>query len=159
MIISVNFLNGSDYWRNKVLASAEDASRALSDPGFIARVRAWPKFDFCDKTPDQVADHLERMDHVTISVGFYKGWFWSRAIAYEENDQVWFNTRKEAYGAGGAPNLAHETMHKLGYRHNGNSPAGNENTVPWRIGQWVAEWLANPPILAPEKIQVESLTV
>lgn len=139
MNIKVNFLNGNQYWRDKVNASAARASAVLSDPAFIAKVRAWPGFDFTHKTPAQLADMIQNAGDVQINVGFYRGWFWSKAIAYEANGAVEFNTRKEAYGAGSPGNLSHELMHALGESHNGNQLAGNENCVPNRIGQWVDE--------------------
>lgn len=140
MIIRVSFLNGSRYWRDKVTANADQASRILSDPAFIAKVRAWPMFDFTADTPAQVADKIECAGIVTIKVGFYWRPFFTKAIAYEEDGQVWFNTAKERYGAGGLGNTAHEVIHALNYSHNGNSPAGQANTVPWRIGEWVSNW-------------------
>jgi hypothetical protein len=140
MKIIVSFLNGSRYWQDLVLENAAKASAALSDPKFIAKVRTWPGFDFTSSTPAQVGDVLEDAGDVVIKVGFYKGWWWSRAIGYEQDGAIYFNTRKEAYGAGGVGNIAHEVMHFLGFSHDGNSPAGQENTVPWRIGQWAADW-------------------
>lgn len=139
MKIIVSFLSGSDYWRDKVLASAEEASQTLSNPAFLAKVRSWPGFDFCSDTSAQVADKLEQAGDVRVTVGFYSKWL-TRAIAYENELGVHFNTRKESYGAGGAGDLAHELCHQLGYRHNGNALRGNENTVPWSIGRWVDEW-------------------
>lgn len=136
MKITVTFLNGSDYWQNKILDSAARASAILSDPAFLEAVRKRGRFDCTTHAPTQVADRLEHAGEVTIKVGFYSRW-WTRAIAYEKNDTVFFNTRKESRGAGSPANIAHEVMHALGYRHNGNYTAGNENTVPYVIGDMV----------------------
>lgn len=136
MNILVKFLNGNEYWQAKVLKSARQASAVLSDPVFLAKVRAVPKFDFTSDTPVQVGDKLAAAGDVTIQVGFYSKWL-TRAIAYEENQAVYVNTRKESAGAGGPDNMAHETMHAMGWSHDGNSPAGQENTVPWLIGSMV----------------------
>ena len=135
MRIIVQFLGGTQYWQDKITANAAQASAILSDPAFIAKIRAWPGFDFTGETPDQIADKIQNAGEVTIKVGFYSKW-WTRAIAYEQDGAVYFNTRKESYGAGSKGNIAHEVTHALGYEHNGNAAAGNLNTVPYRIGEW-----------------------
>lgn len=140
MNIVINFLNGSDYWQEKVKASAAEASKALSDPAFLAKIRAYPMFDYTSDTPAQVADKLEQAGDVTVKVGFFSKWF-TREIAFEDANGVHFNTRKESAGAGGPGDLAHELMHQLGYQHNGNSAAGNQYTVPYWIGDQVDQFL------------------
>lgn len=140
--ITITFLGFPDqYWRSKIMENSNRAARILSDPAFLAKIRAWPKFDFTNSTPAEIADQLALSPTIRIRVGFYRGWFWSKAIAYEDHGAIYFNTRKAAYGAGSVGNIAHELMHALGFSHNGNSPAGNENTVPWRIGQWAETWV------------------
>lgn len=140
MRINCDFLNGTTYWQNKVLASARRGGEILSNPGFLDVIEAHTGFDFCNMPPRAVRDKIEHIESIMIKVGFYRGWWWSKAIAFEENGEVWFNTRKEAYGAGGLNNVIHETMHALGFSHNGNSAIGNENTVPYWIGNKAAEW-------------------
>lgn len=142
MIIDVNFLGGTESWQILVDASAIRAAQILSDPATLARIRAFPRFDDTTDTPDQIASALERAGTIPISVGFYWGLF-TKAIAYEENNCVYFNTRKWAYGAGSPGNVAHELMHRLGYVHNGNSAQGNQNTVPYWIGNLVDEIIAS----------------
>lgn len=140
MNIKVEFLNGSQYWKDKITANAAQSSKVLNDPAFLAKVRAWPGFDYTSDTSEQIADKLENAGVVSIKVGFYSKW-WTRAIAYESNGAVFFNTRKENYGAGGTNNLIHEALHSLGYSHRGNSPNGNENTVPWRVSEIAMEFI------------------
>jgi hypothetical protein len=142
MNIRVNFLNGNLYWQSKITASAVRASNVLSDPAFIAKVRAVPKFDYTGDTPGQVADAIAQAGDIPVNVSFYSKLF-TRAIAFEDNQGVHFNVCKEKYGAGSAGDLAHEFMHRLGYQHNGNAAAGNENTVPYLIGSMVDEFV-NP---------------
>lgn len=148
MKVIVQFINGNDFWQNLVIKNAVLVSQVLSHPDFIKRVAAWPAFDFTNQTALDVSETIDHAGEVKIRVGFYKGWFFSKAIAYEENGAIHFNTRKLAYGAGGVGNIAHELMHALGFSHQGNSPRGNENTVPWRIGQWVAQWLESADIVS-----------
>jgi hypothetical protein len=137
--LKVNFLSDNCYWEKKVSRNADLASDILSDPAFIAKVASWPHFDYCVHSPAQVAKLIENAGDVFINVGFYSK-RWTKAIAYEVDAGIFFNTRKEAYGAGDIGNLVHEVMHKLGLSHNGNSSSGNENTAPYRIGQWASEW-------------------
>lgn len=142
MNISVTYLSQSPEWQAIVDASAARASKVLSDRAFIAKVRAWPSFDDCALPPGVVADHLDACADVAVRVGFYYRRWFTKAIAYEQDGAVYFNTAKRPYGAGSPGNVAHEVMHALGYVHNGNSASGNENTVPYRIGQWVEAWPA-----------------
>lgn len=152
MRIIVNFLSGSEYWESKIKANAEEASRRLSDPAFLAWVKSWSQFDFSGDTPLQVSEKLAAAGDVKINVGFYSKLL-TLAIAYEEDDAVFFNTRKESYGAGGVGNIAHEVMHAMGYSHNGNSARGNENTVPYRIGEWIETWVLRPVAPEPETVE------
>lgn len=139
MRIKIDFLGRNDYWEEKIENSAAQASRVLSDPLFISKVIGWPGFDYTDMNPKQVAQVLADTKGIEIRVGLYSKWL-TRAIAYEIPNGVFFNTRKERGGAGSPGNLAHELMHKLGFSHHGNSARGNENTVPYCIGEWVDSW-------------------
>lgn len=140
MKIVVDFLNGNNYWQEKVLFSAEQASNVLSDIEFIRDLAAFPAFDFTADRPTIISNKLLDTKEITICVGFYRKWL-TRAIAYEQNGAVYFNVCKEGRGAGSPGNLAHEVMHALGYSHNGNSPAGNQYTVPWWVGNEVEKFL------------------
>lgn len=147
MNIKIDFMGQNNYWENKINWSAQQTGVILSHPDFIAKVRGWAGFDFTEATPGGIADLLLLTKDVEIRVGFYSKWF-TRAIAYEIPNGVFFNTRKESYGAGSPGNLAHELMHKLGFQHNGNAAAGNENTVPYRIGYWVDMVMEGEIVLA-----------
>lgn len=136
MNIVVKFLNGNSYWQAKILVSAGKASAVLSDPVFLAKVRAVPKFDFTSDTPAQVGDKLAAAGDVTVSVGFFSKWF-TKEIAFEDAGGFHFNTRKEAQGAGGPGDIAHELCHELGWLHRGNARSGNENSAPYWIGDQV----------------------
>lgn len=149
MKIQVTFIGGSASWQTFISESAQTAAAVLTDPDFVTKVRAWPQFAFTDKSPAQVAAALLANDIVTINVGFYShplGW----SIAKEEGGVVLFNTSKRSRGAGSPGNLAHEVMHVLGFSHDGNQMVGNENTVPYRIGQWVDEALTGAAAHARE---------
>lgn len=113
----------------------------MSASPFIEAIRTHDGFDSTDETPTQVAVKLSNTGDVEITVGIYSKFF-TKAIAYEVEGAVFFNTRKESYGAGSPGNIAHEVMHALGYTHNGNAASGNENTVPYYVGNLVDEMAA-----------------
>lgn len=142
MQIKINFdLSVNKYWRDKLTASALKASVIMSASPFIEAIRTHDGFDSTDETPTQVAVKLSNTGDVEITVGIYSKFF-TKAIAYEVEGAVFFNTRKESYGAGSPGNIAHEVMHALGYTHNGNAASGNENTVPYYVGNLVDEMAA-----------------
>ncbi len=151
MQIEVSFHSSNPGWEGFIVENAHTAASVLSDPEFLARVRGWSGFDFTDKTPAEIADTLQAADVVTVTVGFYNHVL-GPSIAKEDPNtgSVSFNTAKRSRGAGSPGNVAHETMHVLGFSHNGNQIAGNENTVPYRIGQWVDEALTGPAAHARE---------
>jgi hypothetical protein len=156
MRILISFINGDSYWHDKVLKNAAKGSAILSDPAFLDKVEAHTGFDFCTMPARAVRDKIERAGDVKIKVGFYRGWWWSKAIASESDGVVSFNTRKDGYGAGSVGNIVHETLHALNFSHNGNSAAGNQNTVPYWIGNLAETWVIKP---APTttKLEVEAV--
>jgi len=135
MKINVNFLSQNELWQQRIKEAAAVAEEVMSSRSFVDQVTSWEGFDNTTKNPQQIANDI-RSANVTINVGFYVK-HWTKAIAYEENGAVYFNRAKLNYGAGSPGNVAHEVMHALGYEHVGNKRVGNENTVPYRIGDWV----------------------
>jgi hypothetical protein len=144
MQIKISFdLGVNQYWKDKLTKNAQKAAELMSTSAFIEAVRSHDSFDFCDENPTAVAIKLSNTDTVEVTLGVYSKLF-TRAIAYEAetadgHTAVFFNSRKESYGAGSPGNIAHEVMHALGYRHNGNAANGNENTVPYFVGNLVDE--------------------
>lgn len=151
MRIEVKFKNGSQYWQDKVTAAAAKAAAILSTPEFLARIAHYPSFYFTELSSEVISKQLETTDVVQIVVGFYSQRWFTKAIAAEDENGVEFNTAKEAYGAGDWGNVMHETLHVLGFSHNGNAAAGNENSVPYRIPSLAQAWLDDGgKILLPE---------
>lgn len=152
MKIEIVFEGGSSYWKQKVTRNALYVGSILSTPAFIQKVAAHRGFDFTKDTAAQVADKIAKKPVAKIKVGFYYNRWFTRAIAYEENGAVYINTAKESYGAGGWGNIMHELMHALGYSHNGNSPSGQANTVPWQIVTLAQQWLDAGGVIAPPQV-------
>lgn len=153
MKIEIEFEFHDGQWDEYIQKNAARASEILASSSFLAKVKQWPNFDSTDKRPDEVARVIETANVVRVRVGYFpvRSSFLLRkfdllknrttaAIADEGADGlVRFNRSKKPYGAGSPGNIAHETMHVLGFRHTGNKRAGNENSVPYRIGEWVDE--------------------
>lgn len=140
MQIQINFIGGTDYWKKKIQDAALKVQGILSDESFLQTVAAHPKFDFTKDSSVIVASRIMNAQSVTVKVGFYSKCL-TRAIAYETDGAIYFNTRKEAAGAGSWQNVMHEVLHALGYSHNGNSPGGNQNTVPYMVPDLAEAWL------------------
>lgn len=149
MRIVPKFLNGNDWWQNYVRQNCETGSATLSDPTFLAWIGAQPQFYFTTDTPAQIRDKLTNAGDVEICVRFHWNPF-TREIAEEQDGCVSFNTAKCKRGAGGVENCVHETMHAMGWSHDGNQPAGNEDTVPWKVGREAGLWPTQKPGLVIE---------
>lgn len=125
-------------WKEKIERNAAIVEKLFSSEAFKNKIRVtlfeYSKGFFNDG--DSVVDKLELNDSIRISVGFWHNWF-TRAIARETSLGIDFNTAKKS--AGSAGDIAHEIMHQIGFKHFGNSWSGNQNTVPYKIGNMVSE--------------------
>jgi hypothetical protein len=130
MKIKVHFLGGSKEWQDKIEDSAKTVGKLFSNTLFLNAVANHGKFDHTKLNAYEVANLILHTREIQIYVGFYSNFF-TRAIAYERNGRIFFNTRKEA--AGTWANIMHESLHVLGFSHNGNTPRGNENSVPYKL--------------------------
>lgn len=140
MKITINFLNGSEYWRAKILSNADIAGRLLADESFLDHIATHPSFDFCPDVPSVVRAKILSTPEITINVSFFWKWL-TREIAFEDSMGCHFNTTKEKQGAGSVGDIIHEMLHQLHYSHRGNARAGNENTAPYWIGDEADAWI------------------
>lgn len=123
----------------KLRASAAVANEVLCERAFILRVRTWPGFSYTSDTPQHVAARIAHGGTLKLRVSFFEDRD-SAVLAREVGGAVAFNTANDQTGSPG--NVAHEAMHVLGYSHRWNWPLWQGNTVPWRIGSWVNEIVA-----------------
>jgi hypothetical protein len=63
------------------------------------------------------------------------------ATTFANDPAIYLNARRARTKALWVGSVLHERSHKVGYRHNGNSRAGNEKTVPYRMTE-IGEKLA-----------------
>lgn len=138
MKINAIFLfKNNKYWHEKLSKSIAETEALLNDKDLTGKLRALsPKLDHTSDTWQEVLDRIENAGEITVKFGLYSRW-WTRAIAYEQNGAVYFNTRKESRGAGSVWNVMHEVLHVLGYHHLGNSTSGNENSVPYLVPELI----------------------
>lgn len=138
MNIKIKFITKrTPYWENRIIENAAIASSILSDPAFWDEIGLARQFDLTDKTAAQISQDFLAPGDIEIRVGFYSKLF-TRAIAYESGGDVFFNTRKSAGSPG---NIGHEICHVLKYSHHGNSARGNENSVPYVVGNQIDKWV------------------
>jgi hypothetical protein len=74
-----------------------------------------------------------RTTKVKTTMSYYRNRF-SRVVGYEKGDGKIYANRKywDFFKLKSkVSNVAHEATHLMGFKHNGNSPKGNENTVPY----------------------------
>ena len=106
----------------------------LSDEEFLNEVSKVKKFS---------STNLKGVDVVlSISIGpvatvsSYKTLNpWSSVTAYTTGKMIKFNTRNNPRSINSMVNtLIHEYMHVLGFHHSGNSSKGNQESIPYMVG-------------------------
>lgn len=124
----------------KVIESVEEANRILQLREFYDRIAAVPRFDNSSYSPQQVSDELHNFDRTIAVQGYWN--ILSLANASTQTE-ININTAKLRRSKTSIVNtLIHETVHAIDwltnkawdYTHDGNSPAGQDQTAPWVIG-------------------------
>lgn len=135
--IEPNFIGDtSPEWRQKVLQSADEATRILHTPEFAASCQSLRLTRTNGKSVQEVCREMVCSGVVKPRVGFYHKSS-TRAIAYEKNGALFINSAKEDAGAGSPGNIAHEFTHTLGYTHFSNWAFLGKSSVPYRVGNLV----------------------
>jgi hypothetical protein len=118
--------------------------RHYSDEEFLNQIRNVPKFNYTSLTSFQVAEKIEKeMFLKDITITPYKTFNpWSKVIAYAQNDTIFINTRKNFSIVDRVETIFHETMHIIGFEHQGNIPNSfNLKTVPYLAGNIFANYI------------------
>jgi hypothetical protein len=58
------------------------------------------------------------------------------AVKYKDDPAIYLNSRKNRSNAEWTGSICHEKAHVMGWTHRGNSPRGNEDTVPYKLGDY-----------------------
>ena len=132
--ISVQYLDGQEpdpKWKRRVEENAAKAEEILSSTEFAEAYRKEKIRGTKGKTVNEVINELQYSGETEINVGFYNNPD-TRAIAYEEGGNIYFNTAKDEAGSPG--NIAHELTHKMGYKHFTNWAFLGRRSVPYTVG-------------------------
>lgn len=136
-IHAIFLFKNNKYWLDKLIRSISETEVLLNDKDLMQKLRAMsPKIEHTSDSWQDVLTNIENAGEIVVVFGLYSRW-WTRAIAYEQNGAVYFNTRKESRGAGSVWNVMHEVLHVLGYHHLGNSPSGNEHSIPYLVPELI----------------------
>lgn len=116
--------------------------RYFQSDKFLEKVKSAYGFNHTYKSPPEVAEDIKNYSNTIKIKSYTSRWPWSRAIAYTQNGVIYFNTRKSMDAYKRANTIVHETMHIMGYSHDGNTPSKyNDLTVPYYVGDMFEEFL------------------
>ena len=132
---------GTNEWKQRVQASADAVTQVLQTQEFSAACQSLELTRTNGRSVQEVCREMVCSGEISPSISFYHDPN-TRAIAYESDGALFINTAKEAAGAGGTGNIAHEVTHTLNYTHFSNWAFLGKCSVPYRIGNLV-EKLAN----------------
>jgi hypothetical protein len=141
----------------KLDTATEMLARVLSSAEFAARVLAFNFADDSGRTNPEILqcilDGAESLDpdkdgEVDLTLSLYWAPFWKRyaVVGYTNGytrkiwcNAYWFDRMSPAEIAG---NLGHEWTHKLGFEHDFSRTARRPRSVPYMVGDLIAELAA-----------------
>lgn len=102
------------------------------DDEFLKMVKEIDTFNYTSD-PGIIVAHKIQSFNGEVRISSYRPfWRWSKAIAYEKNDVVYFNEYIDAPVLDRVETIAHEIYHAIGYSHKGNYVNQfNISTVPY----------------------------
>lgn len=108
----------------------------FKDSDFLFRVAAVKGFNYTSENGLAISNKILSFKG-EIYLRQYRPWNpWSRAIAYAELPNIYFNSRKQMSGMDRVETIVHESMHLMGYSHMGNYVTRyNLGTVPYKVSQ------------------------
>lgn len=102
-------------------------------PKFYEEIAKVENYDETDLTPKQISEKISESTN-TIAVYSYVRYF-SKVIAKFQYGNIYLNSRKQVrkpeYNAN---TIVHEWTHSLGFTHDGNYAKGQQDTVPYKVG-------------------------
>lgn len=104
------------------------------DPEFLKRIRSVKEFTHTKLHPIEVSKAIElNIIKLKIPIVGYKTVNpWSKAIGYAKNGTIFINERKSFGVLDRAETILHETLHLIGFSHNGNRVTNyNLQSVPY----------------------------
>ena len=135
-------------------------NKALVNPAFLLTIDKVVEFDFSSDghrplTGSQVSNLLAGTN-IVATVQTYKGWFWSKALAYVNpgtkvininSRKIFRDYDKKKNIASLAGTILHEythvidSFHPFEMGHGDNYASGKENSVPYLVGELLQEFL------------------
>ena len=128
----------------KIKLGAYYVFRHYSDDKFLNRIRAVEKFNHTELNSYDVAYTIEfGLLKKQIEIRPYKSVNpWSKAIAYAKDDKIFINTRKKFGVLDRVETIFHESMHLIGFSHDGNFVTDyNLKTVPYLAANIFANYI------------------
>lgn len=119
-----------------IIKAADLVMKHCRDVEFLNKIRKIDSFYFSALSGENVAREIV-VREVTMTIKSYKTWNpWSKVIGYAKGNTIYCNSRKfdlPLYDR--VNNFMHESLHALGFSHNGNSATGrNLDSVPYKVG-------------------------
>lgn len=124
----------------KIVNAVAEANKILINPEFYKKIESIQHFDNSTYNGSKISSEIKNINR-TIEVEDYWKPF---AVANAKTVSVvrLNNTKLRRNHASITNNVIHETVHAVDwltnnawdYTHDGNSPAGQDNTAPWVIG-------------------------
>lgn len=113
------------------------------DKDFLFEVKYSGLYKFTKLTPAMIAQEIEEASNIMIVMP-YKTWNpYSKVIGYADKNIIYVNTRKLHLPLKDrVENLFHESLHVLGYSHDGNRVTEfNKKTVPYKCAAIFIKYL------------------
>jgi hypothetical protein len=106
----------------------------LKDETFLEMVKNVASFNHTASTPMRVSMAIDDFEGEVFLRQYRPFNPWTKAIAYAELPNIYFNSRKSFPAIDRAETICHEIMHLLGYSHKGNYVTKyNLDSVPYKV--------------------------
>lgn len=130
----------------------------FKDEAFLLRIRCHGSFNHTDDRGHSVVEKIESFKGVIYLRNYTPVNPFTKAIAYAELPNIYFNSRKKFDYLERVETIAHEALHLMGYSHKGNyANAYNLGTVPYLVARMFKEYVSEIyGIETPKKVCTRS---